>query len=241
MHFLDEAKAQHRFLKRKQTMMEKKIKQLPEGKLVKKTAKGKSYYYAEIEGKLTSLRNDNERIEKYRIRKEAEKWLSDIKENLMLLEKFLSNYVPLPAAVYHADTIQGQKWEFVRGEQNSYKTDSRELIFKGVHYGSKSEMLIAAVLDSYGIEFKYEVTLKHGFRKMFPDFVVKRPKDGKIFFWEHAGVTGKDEYVKDLHAKLDDYHAEGINLWDNLIVTFDKPDGSLDMDTIEKVIKLYLL
>ena len=45
----------------------------------------------------------------------------------------------------------------------------------------------------------------------------------------------------DLHARLDDFHAEGINLWDNLILSFDRPDGSVDVDYIDKIIRLYLL
>lgn len=69
----------------------------------------------------------------------------------------------------------------------------------------------------------------------------KREKDGKIFYWEHAGLTKREDYVLDLHARLDDFHAEGINLWDNLILSFDRPDGSVDVDYIDKIIRLYLL
>jgi len=85
---------------------------------------------------------------------------------------------------------------------------------------SKSEMLIASILTSYNIEFKYEITIRHGYRKLYPDFVIKWPKDGEIFYWEHAGLTKREDYVLDLHARL---------------------DGSVDVDYIDKIIRLYLL
>ena len=60
-------------------------------------------------------------------------------------------------------------------------------------------------------------------------------------YWEHAGVTHKEEYIMKLYGRLDEYHAMGIDLWDNLILSFDGPDGSLNADQIEKIIRLYLL
>ena len=54
-------------------------------------------------------------------------------------------------------------------------------------------------------------------------------------------MTHKEEYIMKLYGRLDEYHAMGIDLWDNLILSFDGPDGSLNADQIEKIIRLYLL
>ena len=65
--------------------------------------------------------------------------------------------------------------------------------------------------------------------------------DKKIFLWEHFGKIDDEEYVRKIFFKLQDYHNAGINLWDNLIITFDQADGSLNADYIDRIIKLYLL
>ena len=101
--------------------------------------------------------------------------------------------------------------------------------------------MIAAMLTSYEIEFKYEVKLNlHGFN-IYPDFYIKRPKDGKIFIWEHFGLVADETYLNKTFNKLNNYHRGGYDLWDNLIVSFDQEDGSLNIDTIDKIIHLFLL
>ena len=241
MLFKDEIRAQYQYMERYKLILQDRLNQMPEGRLVIKRVRGKQYFYAEKNGVLESLRKTPEKIELFRKKEKIQEQLKEVEHNLCIMRNAAENYLPLDAAAYQADTIQGECWDMVRTQQNPFKSDSRELVYRGVYYKSKSEMLIASILTSYNIEFKYEVTIRHGYRKLYPDFVIKRPKDGKIFYWEHAGVTKNEDYVRDLHGKLDDYHAEGINLWDNLILSFDKPDGSLDMDYIDKIVRMYLL
>lgn len=241
MLFKDELAAQLQYMERYKLLLQRKLTQMPEGRLVSKTARGKKYFYADVNGVLHSLRKKSEQVALFRQKAQIQVQIRNLEQNLCLLRDTADAYTPVEAAAYSTDRIQGKTWDETEALQNSFKSDHRELLFRGTYYKSKSEMLIASILTSYNIEFKYEVTIRHGYRKLYPDFVIKRPKDGKIFYWEHAGLTKREDYVLDLHARLDDFHAEGINLWDNLILSFDRPDGSVDVDYIDKIIRLYLL
>ena len=44
-----------------------------------------------------------------------------------------------------------------------------------------------------------------------------------------------------MFKKLAAYHDAGYDIWNNLIISFDNKNGSLDIDSIEKIITLYLL
>lgn len=80
-----------------------------------------------------------------------------------------------------------------------------------------------------------------GGRAVYPDFVIRRKRDGKIILWEHFGLIHNEEYRQGMFRKLIGYHEAGYNIWDNLIVSFESENGSINVDSIEKMISLYLL
>ena len=65
-----------------------------------------------------------------------------------------------------------------------------------------------------------------------PDFILIR-SDGKLIYYEHAGLVNDPEYLADLQIKLAIYKANGIVPWDNLILTFDDPDGGINLQLVE--------
>ena len=156
-----------------------------------------------------------------------------VEKDIPLLEKTAREYLPI-----YPDS---DRWEEIKSEQNKYKWEERKHLYKGVYYRSKSEALIAMLLESYGIEFKYEAEIKVNGRILYPDFVIRRKRDGKIILWEHFGMIHDEEYQQGMFRKLIAYHEAGYNIWDNLIVSFDSENGSIDIDSIEKMITLYLL
>ena len=44
-----------------------------------------------------------------------------------------------------------------------------------------------------------------------------------------------------MYRKIAELHEAGFNPWDNLLMSFDSEEGSIDIDFIERMIKLYLL
>ena len=97
------------------------------------------------------------------------------------------------------------------------------------------------VLESHDLEFKYEVALHVNGRIIYPDFVIRRKRDGKIFIWEHFGMIFSEEYRQKMYRRLEELHEAGFNPWDNLLMSFDSIEGSIDVDFVEKMVKLYLL
>jgi hypothetical protein len=105
---------------------------------------------------------------------------------------------------------------------------------------SKSEAIIAGLLESSAIPFRYEAELLLGDQKYYPDFTLRRPKDGKIFYWEHFGLTVNLEYQIAMEQKLHCYWRYGITPWDRLLTTYDLENGSIDVQTIQSVINAFL-
>ena len=58
---------------------------------------------------------------------------------------------------------------------------------------SKSEAMIAMSLYVQKIPYRYECELKLGSITLFPDFTIRHPETGEIFYWEHFGMMDKPD------------------------------------------------
>ena len=234
MNYCENTLYQIDYLKRCKENLENEVSTMKEEKLQNKTANGKEYFYLLDGLERKSLQKHPELFQEYFQREQIKNRLSAIDHNLLVLENSLDSYIPL--------TPMNSWWEILKSEQNPFRSQDRQNLYRGIFYRSKSEVAIAMFLDSYQIPYKYEVEVKISESKSrYPDFCVKRPKDQNVIYWEHCGLISRETYQNDLYYKLKEYHSAGIDLWDNLILTFDQYDGGLNTDTIEKVIRLYLL
>lgn len=91
------------------------------------------------------------------------------------------------------------------------------------------------------IPYRYEAALKLGNIMYYPDFTIRHPKTGEIFYWEHFGMMDKKEYAKNAYSKLEVYHRYGIIPGVNLIMTFETKDHPLGMDEVAEIVKRYFL
>lgn len=79
------------------------------------------------------------------------------------------------------------------------------LTTKGDKVRSKSEVIIANLLQQYKVEYEYEKKLYYSSNKWIePDFTIKL-KDGSEIYWEHLGMIGVESYDKRWKEKLDLY------------------------------------
>lgn len=106
---------------------------------------------------------------------------------------------------------------------------------------SKSEALIATVLFKYQIPFRYECALKLGDITYHPDFTIRHPRTGEIYYFEHLGMMDKKRYVQRNYNKLENYNLHGIVQGKNLITTFETEDKPLDIEYVEFLVKWYFL
>jgi hypothetical protein len=70
--------------------------------------------------------------------------------------------------------------------------------------------MIDMVLYVHKIPFRYECALSLGEATLFPDFTIRHPKTGEVFYWEHFGLIDNSEYAKNTYAKLQLYTNYGI-------------------------------
>ena len=111
---------------------------------------------------------------------------------------------------------------------------------KGIAVRSKSEVVVADILDSLGISYSYEQPLvSRSNTKDFrlPDFTVSF--EGDIFYWEHLGMLNVPSYREAWERKRKWY--EDNQYADRLIVSEDGLDGSIDAAEIEQLARERIL
>lgn len=97
---------------------------------------------------------------------------------------------------------------------------------KGVQVRSKSELLIANLLEEYNIPYRYEGAIILGGQTKFPDFLIKRPSDGKLIIWEHFGALNQPGYGENMSGKMELYMQHGFTPHETLIYTFEFDVGN---------------
>ncbi len=124
--------------------------------------------------------------------------------------------------------------------QNTKKTEQKTILLRnGLWVRSKSEGGIAECAEDLGYVYHYDELLDFGGIWLSPDFIYMR-YDGKLIYHEHAGRPDDYVYMAGLQDKLQLYARFGIVLWDNLILTFDRPDGGIDYALIEAELRAKL-
>ena len=109
---------------------------------------------------------------------------------------------------------------------------------------SKSEVLIADRLHIAGIPYRYEHTLilwdGHNRQKYYPDFTILNKRTRQVFYWEHLGKLGDEDYCCQNLEKLDIYVKNGIIQGKNLILTYECKDKPISTSVIDLLIDAYL-
>jgi len=111
---------------------------------------------------------------------------------------------------------------------------------KGIAVRSKSEVVVADIIEALGISYLYEEPLySRGDAKDFrlPDFTVSF--EGDIYYWEHLGMLNVPSYREAWERKQKWYEENGFA--DRLITSRDGPDGSIDAAAIEQTARKRVL
>ena len=104
---------------------------------------------------------------------------------------------------------------------------------------SKSELLIDMALFQHQLPFRYECQLLLSGIAFYPDFTIRHPKSGKIFYWEHFGMMNNLNYSKKTFEKLQIYNNHNILPDFNLITTYETTNHPLNLDVIENKIEFF--
>jgi len=155
------------------------------------------------------------------------------KEFAMLLDELFSKAL----ADDYVDDWAARSYEKLQYQNDFTKWQMTSF---GLRVRSKSELIIAEMLHKYKIPFRYEQLLHFDTGTLAPDFTIKR-SDGKIFYWEHEGLTNSNDYLNKQLKKSQIYAMNRIVPWDNLIVTYDNSAGQLDSRIVESEIQNKLI
>lgn len=185
------------------------------------------------------------------------KMVKVLTKNLKLLRKCLSGLVePDPAEIMasmpaayrfsvsaleeelaHEEPGKPQQAQAQAGQNNASRRDSpRVLTADGTLVKSRIEALIYNALLASGLEFRYEYPITLSGITFRPDFTIFLPK-GRVIYWEHLGLLGKEGYRSDQQFKLKTYYENNITMGINLILTADSIDKSIDTQMIDEIIR----
>ncbi|MBP5730304.1 MAG: hypothetical protein J6X19_03780, partial [Clostridia bacterium] len=103
-------------------------------------------------------------------------------------------------------------------------------------YRSKSERIIANMLDKNGILYKYEKPLSLRGFTVYPDFTILDIRNRREIYLEHLGMMDNDKYLDNAILKLNRYSRAGYQLGDRLLVTMESSIRPLNIHAAEKMV-----
>lgn len=166
------------------------------------------------------------------------------KSNRSLAEDLLTapEYQELLASHFSPVSQELFTWMSAPYERNQQFPE--QLIHKassGIMVRSKSEAIIDMLLHINKIPFRYECKLQLGETILYPDFTLRHPSTGDLYYWEHFGMMDNPGYHRNASAKLQLYFSHGIIPTINLITTYETKDNPLDIGIVEDIIRHHFL
>ena len=187
-----------------------------------------------------------------------QKVLRSIEQELNAINKYLSNY-PMTYAEQIYEKLHKErrvlvepivepeeqyvdKWEAVPYQGKGFSEDTPEFYTaKGERVRSKSELIIADLLNKQAIPYRYEYPIQFkGGGKIYPDFTVLNVKKRKEMYWEHLGMMDDPSYVEKSLQKITLYEQNGIFPGENLILTYETRKNPMNQKIIRLMIQRYL-
>ena len=138
-----------------------------------------------------------------------------------------------------SDKKFAEEWSREKYEPLGFKEGYPEYYSaKGERMRSKSEVIIANLLDQMHVEYKYEKPIKlKRLGLVHPDFTLLKVSERKEIYLEHLGMLDDQTYRNNAIVKIRDYESSGYFLGDRLIVTSETANSPLDVKCVERKIK----
>jgi len=135
-----------------------------------------------------------------------------------------------------------RKWKDVSYEPMAVDENIEFTSANGVKVRSKSELIIANMLEQAGILYRYEypVTLR-GLGTVRPDFFCLNQRTRKEYIWEHFGMMDNIAYANKNVNKIQNYEQNGFIPGKNMIMTFESSMNPLSSFTIKSMIEEFLI
>lgn len=239
--------------------LQKQIEQLPEGKIIcAHNGNRCKWYQSDGKNKTYIPKKNHILAEQLAVKKYLSLQLEEVQQEMRAIDFYLRHHKssePVSQQLLNSKDYQEilaphfspQSEIYAEWMNASYDKNPKapeNLIHKtsfGLRVRSKSESLIATLLYTKRIPFRYECALYLGGVVMYPDFTILHPVTGEIFYYEHFGMMDSPDYCAKAHSKMQTYISHGIIPSINLITSFETRDKPLDMDMVEAMINHYFL
>lgn len=145
----------------------------------------------------------------------------------------------LISPIYLTDEQYLEKWKNQVYEKLFFREETTEFYTRrGLRVRSKSEVIVADMLDENDVPFLYEKPLKLRSRIVHPDFTLLNIRERKEIYWEHFGIMDDREYRDNAFWKMREYETNGLYQGESLIWTFETGKYPLNTREIRKMIKV---
>lgn len=138
--------------------------------------------------------------------------------------------------------VSMQKWCAESYETNSSHPENLiHTTLAGHKVRSKSEVIIANLLYTNHIPYRYEAALALNELTVYPDFTILHPTTQQFFYWEHFGMMDKNNYCDAACNKLKSYCYNGIFPSMQLITTYETGKVPIRSEQVQQIITQYFL
>ena len=249
-------------LKKRETLIKKKLDAAPEGMLrITHCGKNVRYYHRRLPSDRTGsyIPKTNTGLIKCLAQKDYyEKLLHSIKEEVKAIEAYLRICPDLTAENVYNTLNQPRKeivvpafetnesfvkrWQNVKYEGKPFPEDYPILLTdKGERVRSKTELIIANILEKENIPYRYEYPIMlDGLGKIYPDFTVLNVRLHKEYLWEHFGMMDDPDYAEKAVRKITAYNLSGYYSGENLIITSETKTSPLNTLQIKGIINHFI-
>lgn len=188
------------------------------------------------------------------------KYLTYLRDDLLQEKKSLEHYLNNHNQIEKAPQLLTQQSDYrefllpyfsphseelVKWQQESFECNINhpeqlnQPTLSGKFVRSKSEALIDTILFNHKLPYRYECALIIDNKTFYPDFTIKHPQTGKIYYWEHFGMMDVPSYATHTYSKLQKYTENGIIPDINLITTFETKDTPLNPELVNSLVNHY--
>ena len=139
-----------------------------------------------------------------------------------------------------SDDEYARKWQETPYEGKRFKPGDPEFYStKGERMRSKSEVIIANLLYTLGIPYKYEcpLTIDNGIT-IYPDFTILNIRTREVFILEHLGMMGDEKYTADNTEKFNELILSGYVPGISLIISLETNTTPLNIASLEAQLRV---
>ncbi len=250
--------------------LDKESAKAPEGRLRVSTNRGSARFYRVKPGDDpagTYLRLSEGELARRLAQKDYDrKVLAMLEKEERLLEKAVNYYRNAASGEYFAgpeelvwggltearkkmvEPVEPDTAAYVRNwlsetyEKKSFGNMETEYITgSGIRVRSKTELIIAEMLEKRNIPFYYEKPLAlPGQWIIHPDFTALNVRKRKTIFWEHLGMMDDTGYSAHALERIDNYILAGYYPGERVVFTYETSSRPIRTRILEKIIEAYL-